>query len=177
MPDIRRSLIILQEPVAPDAVPPICKWCGEEIEYTSWASGYRKTREYHRGDKYEIGNRNCRREHKQSFCWSGRDALRWQAARQTEGRATYRLFCVDCGEVCEEGRIQTSRKTGFHVRRRVELKPWHADHQVPVIDGGPHTLENLRCRCTDCHGIKTKQEAIDRAARREKVMTDGAAPN
>lgn len=161
MSDVRQSLIVLQEPVAPDAVSPICKWCGEEIKYKDIATPRHRLRAYHRGDKYEIGSQNCRREHKHSFCWSGRDALRWQARDKTTGQ--YVLFCVDCGELVEKGQDRMARRMGGHrAKVHTPLKSWEADHQIPVIDGGPHTLENLRCRCTPCHKIKTTAEGRTR---------------
>ena len=38
------------------------------------------------------------------------------------------------------------------------------DHRIPLIDGGTDVLENLQILCKDCHGYKTRDEAI---ARRE----------
>jgi 5-methylcytosine-specific restriction endonuclease McrA len=162
----RNKLIVLEHPRAPDAEPPFCRWCGEKIRFTAAASGYRKTRNYHRGDRWEDGRRNCRREHRQSFCWSSRDALRWEASlRNEDGR--YVLACVDCGQVVEEGRCNRRRaRLVYHQETPVDgdgrfspYPEWQADHQIPVIDGGPHVLENLKVRCVPCHKDKTKREA------------------
>ncbi len=43
---------------------------------------------------------------------------------------------------------------------------WHADHIVPLIDGGARTLDNLQTLCAPCHKAKTKREATERAGRR-----------
>lgn len=175
---VRQSLIRLAFPKAPDAEPPICRWCGIEIVYVPEASGYRRTRKYHRGDKWEVGpTLNCRREHKQSFCWTGRDALRWQASCVSlESR--YVLACVDCGQVVETGTANKRRAQIVYEKdnppigedgRFIPYPEWEADHEHPIIDGGRHELENLRVRCVECHGAKTKREAIERAERRSKL--------
>ena len=39
---------------------------------------------------------------------------------------------------------------------------WECDHLVALRDGGTHALENLRCRCPECHHSKT---AADRRRR------------
>lgn len=45
---------------------------------------------------------------------------------------------------------------------------WEADHVVPVVEGGPNTLGNLRTLCTPCHKAETRTLARRRAkARRE----------
>ena len=54
--------------------------------------------------------------------------------------------------------------------RRLVAEPsagavWHADHLVPVAQGGGECgLLNLRCLCVLCHARKTREEAQARAA-------------
>jgi 5-methylcytosine-specific restriction endonuclease McrA len=89
--------------------------------------------------------------------WNARSAVRWR-----ERRDRGLVACVDCGTVCE----------GRNVMDGHDAVPWEADHQVPLEDGGPHTLDNLRARCVPCHAIKTADEARCRAyARRGRVVT------
>jgi hypothetical protein len=53
--------------------------------------------------------------------------------------------CVDCGS---------------------DRGDWEADHEIPLEDGGEHSLDNLVRRCVDCHRKKTARENSERAARR-----------
>jgi 5-methylcytosine-specific restriction endonuclease McrA len=46
--------------------------------------------------------------------------------------------------------------------------PFEADHIVPVIEGGPSTLENGRVLCERCHKEQTKSLAARRAKRRTR---------
>ncbi len=46
---------------------------------------------------------------------------------------------------------------------------WEADHRIPVVEGGPNCLANLRTLCLPCHRLETKKLAARRAqARREQ---------
>lgn len=62
----------------------------------------------------------------------------WRAKRQ---RILLRdaYVCRDCGRV-------TSGQAA------------HVDHVVPLEDGGTDADENLACRCSACHGRKTRAE-------------------
>jgi len=35
---------------------------------------------------------------------------------------------------------------------------WHADHVVPIKDGGAHEAGNLQLLCETCHKAKTRQD-------------------
>lgn len=156
----RSKLLVLQHPVAPEAPLPFCKWCGEAIQYTKIASKRRRSRAYHRGDKYELAvgkrKRNCRKEFRDSFVWSARDALRWQSFRK-HGKVDLR--CIDCNIQVETGKTLSKQA-------RRERAKWDADHDTALIDGGPHELENFKCRCVPCHKIKTKEENARRRHRK-----------
>lgn len=45
---------------------------------------------------------------------------------------------------------------------------WQADHIVPLIDGGEHTMANLQTLCDTHHKEKTAREASARAAERRR---------
>lgn len=49
---------------------------------------------------------------------------------------------------------------------------WDADHIVPLIDGGPNTLDNAQTLCLPHHRAKTAAEATARAARRRSTPAD-----
>lgn len=44
---------------------------------------------------------------------------------------------------------------------------WQADHIVPLVDGGEHTMANLQTLCHTHHKEKTSREATSRAAARQ----------
>ena len=35
---------------------------------------------------------------------------------------------------------------------------WHADHIVPIKDGGAHEASNLQLLCEECHKVKTRKD-------------------
>lgn len=47
--------------------------------------------------------------------------------------------------------------------------PWDADHIVPLIDGGEHSMDNLQTLCRDHHKRKTAIEARVRAGDRRQA--------
>jgi len=144
-----RGIVLYARPCA-DPAPGTCRWCGEPVVIVDKADYRRTRRERHYGDKHEPPDSpQCRKAFLGSVVWSGRDAVRWRERRDHDGV----IACVDCGTVCED-----------HDRRVYEH--WEADHEIPLIDGGPHDLDNLRSRCVPCHGRKTSREAAERAARR-----------
>lgn len=111
----------------------------------------RARRRYHYGDEHEVGTTNCLTAWTNSTTWDTRHAVR------VRERAAHGLVaCVDCGIVCE-GRDEMDG---------TDATPWEADHEVPLEDGGPHTLDNLRCRCVPCHRAKTRAENRARADKR-----------
>lgn len=42
----------------------------------------------------------------------------------------------------------------------------HADHIIPLAEGGTWALENGQCLCATCHGKKTGQEGVRGRARK-----------
>lgn len=143
-PNLRQGVIILKEAKADDAPPGTCRWCGEKLV------GKRLTIRRYCYLKYE--GRDCKTPFLESRVWKPRVALiraaRW--AGKTE------LRCADCGFVVAK----------IHPRGATEwsgVRPWQADHEIPIVDGGPHTLANLWVRCVPCHSAKTAREARARA--------------
>jgi 5-methylcytosine-specific restriction endonuclease McrA len=57
--------------------------------------------------------------------------------------------CALCGKVCAE----MIDENGRQVLRTQHS--WEADHIVPVVEGGPTTLENGRVLCVPCHRSET----------------------
>lgn len=140
-----------------------CRWCGEAIILTDPTEYRRASREYHRGDQFETGSRNCRAEWHLSYTSEARMAVIGRDLR-THGRG----FCAQCGTVCFE---QHPDRPLNHFWA-VELEQWEADHRIPLEDGGEHTLDNLQCLCVPCHRRKTAQENRERAERRAKLPLD-----
>lgn len=131
--------------------------------------------------RYE--GRDCAGDASGSYRYDARSALRWVA------RVVFQmdvLACVDCGVVVEERRRQEDgsfvwvelwrdRATFDEVRMRwvpdAAAPKWEADHEVPLEDGGEHSIWNLRVRCVSCHWAKTGREATARAAARRPAGT------
>lgn len=93
------------------------------------------------------GEPNCLHEYKLA-AWPG--YLRAQVFERDGGT------CVDCPEgtaPCDTEENPT---------------PWHADHVVPLIDGGAFGLENVVTRCEPHHNEKTARENSERARRRRE---------
>ena len=58
-----------------------------------------------------------------------------------------------------------ARQNGIDLRAAVRCAgcgavtaDWHADHVVPIKDGGPHTAGNLQLLCEGCHKAKTRKD-------------------
>jgi 5-methylcytosine-specific restriction endonuclease McrA/predicted RNA-binding Zn-ribbon protein involved in translation (DUF1610 family) len=58
----------------------------------------------------------------------------------------------------------------FERNRRFKPPQWHADHIVPLEDGGAHEVANGQCLCGPCHAQKTGRENAERAARRREEL-------
>jgi 5-methylcytosine-specific restriction endonuclease McrA len=181
----RRGALFFDKPAAPDARPPYCRWCGDEIVLADPADYRRRQRNYHRGDEHEEGDRDCLHLWRASVTWDARVAVRRLAERA--GRDA--LACVDCGVVVEERDEQNGwvctrwrdfderdPETGYLGEHVAIGPPWEADHEVPLEDGGEHSLDNLRCRCVPCHRDKTAREGAARAMRRRRgaLLPSGA---
>lgn len=153
---LRSAAIVLYERPCADPASGTCRWCGEPIVLVDPTDYRRARRERHYGDKHEAGERrDCRGAFLGSVVWNARSAVRWRESRAHDGV----IACVDCGQVCDAPTLSQ----GVY---------WEADHEVPLIDGGAHELDNLRCRCGPCHGAKTARESAERAARRRATRHD-----
>jgi 5-methylcytosine-specific restriction endonuclease McrA len=158
----RTGLFVLERPKAPDAKPPLCKWCGETIVLADSSDYRRRGRNYHRGDEHEVGDVSCIAKYRASRTYDPREAVVDRDLREHGA-----VFCVDCGVVCVEKAEDDHPWARFG---RHELERWECDHDTPLEDGGAHELDNLRCRCVPCHRRKTAHE---NAARRQR-RRDGA---
>jgi 5-methylcytosine-specific restriction endonuclease McrA len=64
-----------------------CVWCGEPIELVDPDDYRRRARTRHRGDEYEVGDRNCHRAFMRSYVFSERELIEVRGDPE----------CVDCG--------------------------------------------------------------------------------
>ena len=46
---------------------------------------------------------------------------------------------------------------------------WNCDHVIPLDEGGPHEVDNLRVLCVKCHKRVTREQAGRRAKRRAEA--------
>ena len=69
--------------------------------------------------------------------------------------------------------MQKKKYSKYHCEGRRAL--WEADHVVPLVEGGPHTLANMRTLCVPCHKRATAELAARRAAVR-KVRDEKQLP-
>jgi 5-methylcytosine-specific restriction endonuclease McrA len=116
-----------------------CRWCGRDL-----------------GKRLADGTVDGRRRWHQGCVQAYHELTQLPALqRAVHERAGGR--CVDCGPA--------SRLLPTHPRRDGPGY-WEIDHQVPLIDGGPHELGNLVPRCIRHHRAKTAEEARRRAAGR-----------
>jgi len=58
------------------------------------------------------------------------------------------------------------RDFGFNVSPSNRSSMWHADHVIPLSEGGGFDMDNIQTLCTPCHQDKTSDEASMRASRR-----------
>lgn len=143
------KIVICEAPAEGQDIPKgHCWWCGERIELVGPGAARRHGRMRHYGDEHEAGDRDCRLEHLRPHAYEARDAIR----SVSEGE----VVCADCGVVCE--------------RDGKELVRWDADHELALEDGGEHVIENLKCRCTQCHREKTGRENAARARARRSQL-------
>lgn len=50
------------------------------------------------------------------------------------------------------------------------LQPgWHADHALPLADGGSNGVENMQPLCAPCHTLKTARENSARGSRGQRA--------
>lgn len=66
---------------------------------------------------------------------------------------------------------QAVAKVGGNASKGPSLGLWEVDHIVPLIEGGLHSLDNLRLLCIRCHKAETRALA----ARRRKATKDEPA--
>ena len=185
MNPIRSSLIVLKAPAfqrdeCPDGH---CHWCGHILGFTKEATWHNRQRVRHKGELHielpillpdgrnsAISHpiyRDCDREFRQSMVWNGQNAVRWKAWQECIAKGApdnkYIVWCVDCKATCEVGFVWVPKKRiGFATRQRKVHKRWEADHEIELVDGGEHSVENLRPRCCECHARKTERERLRR---------------
>lgn len=136
-----------------------CRWCGEAIVFVEDVPYRMKNRERHRGDEYEVGDRNCRREHDRTFAATPRHLIMHRGDP----------CCVDCGEA------EVWVDPGDGTEGWWKEGEWEADHVIAIEDGGAHTPVNIARRCVSCHRAKTNRENAARRAKRRVDKAQGAA--
>lgn len=142
--------------------PGCCPWCGE-------ASPVRLRRD-------GLPALNSPRWH--PACVEAYNALQPAAWRTRVYREAMGL-CADCGRFCpQRPTIRVSRDPADDRSRQAAFyrddpearyRRWHADHIVPLADGGDWSDENGQLLCEPCHKAKTAREAAERAARRVRA--------
>lgn len=132
-----------------------CRWCGEAIVFVEGVPYRFKRRERHRGDEWEVGERNCRREHDRTFAMTPRHLIMHRGDP----------CCVDCG-TADVWVQPDDGGEGWWLPAE-----WEADHDVAIADGGAHSPVNICRRCVPCHRAKTIAEA---RARRELAKPQAA---
>jgi 5-methylcytosine-specific restriction endonuclease McrA len=145
-----------------------CRWCGERIHLVDGDDYRREAREYHRGDEFECGERNC-----QSEWWLSRTSEARIAVVRRDLLEHGNVFCRGCGLVCVELKEGALSRYGRDARE-IPGCYWEADHRHALEDGGEHALDNLQCLCVPCHRRQTARENRARAERRASLRLDGA---
>lgn len=160
-----------------------CKWCGGRIYRRNKAgqivvSGMRMWHDGREVDPRAHPEPNCLAEYYREYPKDFRTAV---FARDTG-------VCASCGldvpkaeeeahaargaaftEHYERWRGQPWSEEQSREYRAITSKPipnWHADHVVPLADGGGHLMANAQTLCDACHMAKTAQENRDRAQAR-----------
>jgi len=131
----------------------LCAWCEAELPLRrrTWCSD------------------RCADAYWSAATWRG---LRTQLAKRDRG------ICALCGLDCralrrayaqlpKAKRARYAADHGVPPRRRRSTW-WDADHVVPIAEGGPNALNNLRTLCIPCHKAETKSLAARRAALRRR---------
>lgn len=129
-----------------------CKFCGDVILKPNGERDPRRS--WHRGDR---GDRNCLGE------YMARDpGLQRRRIWKRDGGV-----CAECGRLCAglgELTIEDYERAIYRVKG-LQRQPrdgtrhgWHADHRIPLEDGGRHTDDNVQTLCIPCHRTKTAQE-------------------
>lgn len=130
-----------------DRQPGECAWCGQPIVLLDPTDYRRAKRTRHRGDEHEAEG-------------SPRCQREFDRSVVWNARALIILrgdpCCVDCGDM---------------------QAYWHADHRIPLCDGGPHDPTNIERRCEGCHKRKTAAEAAARAEGRRLSRLPAPSPH
>jgi len=148
----------------------VCRWCGGPA---------RPPRRYWCSDR-------CVRE------WQSFDPRALRVACWKRDGGLCRLCGRDVGQLERFLRRMrdTAKRAGWHPERvpaelakrarrwaglirqlRIDLRHlWEADHKIPVCEGGPNCLANLRTLCLPCHKAETKKLAARRAQKRRAQL-------
>lgn len=108
---------------------------------------------------------------RRSWCGDGcvdRFMIQHQSFARSRVFARDAGVCASCGWDCKEPMIgpmappyRSLRGLGIKhevrdLRANQWFRPWDADHIVPIVEGGPHAIENLRTLCRPCHLAETR---------------------
>lgn len=153
----RQVRLILDVAPDPSDQPGMCRWCGLTLALKKDGT---MTRRLRCEPRYEGEGRNCVRAYARSSTYDARYAIQIRDMRDHGA-----VVCADCGVEC----VVAADETWRHLGKWHEVTEWDADHEIPLEDGGPPDLHNLRCRCRPCHRRKTGRENSARAARRTAI--------
>lgn len=80
-----------------------------------------------------------------------------------------RGVCQLCRVDVNKRRRQIKEKHGYVPRTLFDQTKWDADHTIPIVEGGPCAIDNLRTLCRVCHKSVTKSLLQRLAAQRRKA--------
>ena len=116
---------------------------------------------------------------KPRFNWCSQECIDLHGQATTRSYWAHTVYKRDRGicQVCGvEIKTLSDIPTGGFYRHPV--RPWAADHIIPIAVGGPNTLENQRLLCVPCHKDVTATWHREKAEarRQEKRASHGAVP-
>lgn len=158
----RRGLPPLPKRVALNGKRP-CRGCGAEIPKArqAWCSNECRDRHYMALSSYVRPKLYRRDKGVCAKCGCDTDFLHrmhWVLRKHPDGLECFRVLLRAWG-------IDAPSWCGWHVPAM-----WEADHVIPLVEGGPNTLDNYRTLCVPCHKEATRELAARRATARRLMQ-------
>ena len=161
-----------------------CRWCGAMVSgrRRTWCSDACVQAYLFEGSSSLARRAVWQRDHGGcALCGVDTMALetrlrRWDRAlwHQREDRAQHWFRIMDHAEHFIAPLVARGYKIQIDGNRLRWRALWEADHLVPVVEGGPTTMENLRTLCRPCHLAETAKLTARRAeARRPQLRLIG----